>query len=180
MSDFIKTDVKPPENGDLKGWVAAQLKTHGPILLAFADDGVIWGRLWKESLSTTGPDLRLETLQQAYVFGEKSEVRLFRDESNVWKALRVVDGDDETRVIKESHILWGNESEQPKDGFLTVREYRAGIPGQSLPLDKPLGEGQCARLEVHHLVQYDHETGEARIALSRLAGLSIGSLEVKK
>lgn len=181
MSDFIKTDVKPPENGDLKEWVTTQLKTHGPTLLAFADDGVIWGRLWKESLATTGPELNLDTLQQAYIFGEKSEVRLFRDESNVWKALRVVDGDDETRVIKESQILWGNESEaQSKDGFLTVREYRAGIPGQILPLDTPLGEGQCARLEVHHLVEYDNKTGEARIALSRLAGLSIGSLEVKK
>ncbi len=185
MSDFIKNDVVAPQPGELEAWLFEQLEKHGPTLLAFADDGVIWGRLVNGNLrlSPDTPPLREITLQQAFVFGEKCEVRLFRAELGGWQALRVVDGDNPELVIKESQVLWGDKADEPaKNGFFYTEEYRAGIPGQWLPLDKPFGPTQCARLEVHHLVEVDKETGEARIALSRLAGLAVGerAMEVEK
>jgi CRISPR-associated protein (TIGR03984 family) len=174
MSDFIKTDVQAPQAGALETWFVEQLKNHGATLLAFADDGVIWGRLADGILVTApgAPVLCEKTIQQAFVFGEESEVRLFRDETGNWKALRVMDAGE---WFPESQILWGDKSEgQPQDGFLHVSEYRSGIPDQFVPVDKPLGKGECIRLDVHHLVEYDPDTGEARIAISRLAGLRIG------
>ena len=177
MSGFVKTDVSVPESGKLQGWFTEQLQKYGSTLLAFADDGVIWGSLTNGVLQCApeAPALREITLQQAFVFGAECEVRLFRNEIGDWKALRVVDGDDPQLIIKESLILWGNEALKPaKNGFIYASEYRAGIPGQWLPLAETFGPDKCARLEVHHLLEVNPETGEARIVLSRLAGLSVG------
>lgn len=179
MSNFIKSDVQPPKAGELKDWITAQLKNYGPTLLAFADDGVIWGKLAEGRLvlAPEAPALREATLQQAFVFGLECEVRLFKDELGVWKTLRVVDGDDPALVIKESQVLWGDKVEKPvKDGFSYAAEYRAGIAGQWLPVERAFDAKECARLSVYHLVEVDEETGEARIALSRLAGLSVGEM----
>ncbi len=41
-------------------------------------------------------------------------------------------------------------------------------------IDPDMKGNACVRLDVHHMVEYDEETGEARIVLSRLAGLRIG------
>ncbi len=182
MSNFIKNDVKLPESGKLKEWIEEQLRAHGPTLLAFADDGVIWGKLVNDtlSLSPNAPELREKTLQQASIFGADCEVRLFRDELGNWKVIRLVDVGE---PFPESQILWGNEAKGPaENGFIYASEYRAGIPGQWLPLEEPFGPEKCARLLVHHFVEYDPETGEARIAASRLAGLSVGerAMEVEK
>ncbi len=164
-----------PENNDVHAWLESQMSEERPTLLAFADDGAIWGRLTNKKLVTgpNQPNLRGSTLQQAFVFGQKDEVRLFHDELGNWKTSHVVDAGD---VIVESQILWGDQSEgDTQNGFLHVSEFRKGIPNQYLPIDGSLGKDDCVRLEVHHLVEYDKETGEARIAISRLAGLSIGS-----
>jgi len=176
MSDFIKTDVALPESGKLNDWLTEQLMKYGPSMLAFADDGVIWGKLvdGKLTLAPEAPALREVTLQQAFVFGTECEVRLFKDELGEWKALRVVDGDNPELVIKESQVLWGDKVTEPaKNGFFYAEEYRAGIAGQWLPVERAFDAKECVRLSVHHLVEYDNETGEARIALSRLAGLSV-------
>jgi CRISPR-associated protein (TIGR03984 family) len=173
MSNFTEPIEKLPENNDVRAWLESQMNDKRPTLLAFADDGVIWGR-WVNSKLVTAlgqPELRGKTLQQAYVFGLADEVRLFRDELGGWQARRVVDTGD---VIVESQILWGDQSEGRQGDFLEVSEFRKGIPNQFLPVDGVFGDEECVRLEVHHMVTYNEETGEARIALSRLAGLSIG------
>jgi len=196
MSDFIKTDVSLPQEGALETWFVEQLQKHGEYLLAFADDGVIWGKLVdgkftkshdmdllvfaQDKQKWTSPELREETLQQVFIFGENSEVRLFKDELGKWKALRVVDGDEPEQVIFESQIVWGDKgAEKLENGFLRVSEFRKGIPDQFLPVKVPMGADQCARLKVHHLIDYDKETGEARIVISRLAGLSIDQRDKK-
>lgn len=174
MNDFVRNDVQAPQAGKLEDWLVEQLKNHGVTLLAFADDGVIWGRLVDGLLVTApgAPALHEKTLQQAYVFGKESEVRLFRDEMGNWKAVRLVDSGE---WFPESRILWGSSSEKTvQDGYLRVSEYRSGIPDQFVPVDKPLGGGECLRLDVHHLVEFDKNTGEARIVISRLAGLRVG------
>jgi len=182
MSDFIRNDMKVPQAGGLEAWCVEQLKNHGATLLAFADDGVIWGRLADGLLVTapSAPALDEKTLQQAFVFGRDCEVRLFRDEMGGWQALCLLDAGE---WFPESQILWGDASLEPsnrmENGFLHVSEYRSGIPDQFVPVDRPLGEGECIRLDVHHLVEFDPETSEAHIVLSRLAGLRIGRKDEK-
>ena len=179
MSDFIKPTDDLPENNDVQGWLKKQLNASRPFLLAFADDGVIWGRLGANNnlqLAPHSPALRADTLQQAFVFGKNDEVRLFRDELRDWKAKRIMDVNDADNMIVESQILWGNKSEgNSQKGFAELSEYRNGIPNQFLPIDRAIGNEECVRLEIHHMVEYNKETGEARIAISRLAGLTIGS-----
>jgi len=181
MSAMIKAVETQPES-DLAvcAWLAAQVDEQHPTLLAFADDGVIWGRKVNGSLKTChdidnkmGPELRGETLQEAFVFGAAEEIRLFRDELGNWKALRVMDGEN---VIKESQILWGDELVGiSQDGFSRIKDNSKGIPDQLVPLEvKALAAQDCIRLDVHHLVEINQNTGEARIALSRLAGLRVG------
>lgn len=181
MSSLTKPTGTLPGNNDVRAWLEGQMSDKRPSLLAFADDGVIWGRFVAGKLVTVpdAPELRGLTLQQAFVFGAEDEVRLFRDELGAWKARLVVDSGD---VIVESQILWGDKSEGRQGNFLQVSEFRKGIPDQFLPVDGTFGDEQCVRLEVRHMVTYDTETGEARIALSRLAGLSIGkkAMEVAK
>jgi len=183
MSNFIESVDAQPEKGKVVEWLHLQMSEKCPFLLAFADDGVIW-RKWvkgeiKEPPETPDlpkmPELREGTLLQAFVFGAECEVRLFKDELGVWKTLRVVDGDDPELVIKESQILWGDKVTEPvKNGFFYAEEYRAGILGQWLPVERAFDANECARLQIHHLVEFNKETGEAQIALSRLAGLSVG------
>lgn len=184
MSNFTEPIEKLPENDNVRAWLENQLNEKRPTLLAFADDGVIWGRLVDKKLVTGPgqPELHGKTLQQAFAFGEDDEVRLFRDELGDWKARCVVDVGNVENVIVESQILWGDKSVGRQGDFLEVSEFRKGIPNQFLPVDDVFNEEECVRLEVHHMVTYDEQTGEARIALSRLAGLSIGkkAMEVSK
>jgi CRISPR-associated protein (TIGR03984 family) len=180
MSDFIKNDVNVfQKSQSLREWLKQQMSLTRPNVLAFADDGVIWGALVNDELVTShdldkdvSPELQEKTLQQAFVFGKDDEVRLFHDELGEWKALRVVDAGE---MIAESQILWGDENiDDVQNGFLRIKDNQKGIPNQLIPSKTKLGEGQCIRLEVHHLVEYDDLTGEARIAISRLAGLTVG------
>ena len=181
MPDFAEPIENLPEDDNVRGWLESQLTEKRSTLLAFSDDGVTWGRLIEGTLATgpNQPELREKTLQQAFLFGGEDEVRLFRDELGGWKACRIADGNDPERVIIESQILWGDQSKgEPQNGFVQVSEFRKGIPGQFLPVDRALGNEECVRLEVHHLAEYDKNSGEACIAISRLAGLSIGKRDM--
>ena len=192
-----KPTLTPPTNENVREWLAEQMKENKlTFLLAFADDGVIWGRMDKDSLiiahetsqkedKKNYTELRGKTLQQAHVFGEKIEVRLFRDEMGEWKALKIED-EGET-IITENQVLWGDKLDedeyQPTDtGFMRLLAERKGIPPQTIPWDKKdFGKEKCVRLEVRHTVKYN-EDGEAYIEFSRLAGLTVGDkkLEVAK
>ncbi len=180
MKDFIQNDVTAFQKSDsLRDWLKGQMNLTRSTFLAFADDGVIWGTLVDNELITShdldgyvSPKLQEKTLQQVFVFGKDDEVRLFRDELGEWKALRVIDAGEK---IVESQVLWGSENAgELQKGFLRVRDNLKGIPDQLIPSKAKLAEGQCFRLKIHHLVEFDEETGEARIVISRLAGLSVG------
>jgi CRISPR-associated protein (TIGR03984 family) len=165
---------------DLQNWLGAQLNSDRPYLLAFADDGVIWGRKVEDLFVTShkidpkiSPELCKQTLQQAYIFGPKDEIFLFRDEIGEWKILHIKDGEE---IIIESQILWGDLcANQPENGFTRMHDKTKGIVDQIFPLEvDELGTGQLIRLDIHHNIEYDGETGEARISVSRLAGLRVG------
>ena len=182
--DNIEKDEVLPKNDDVRGWLLAQMKADCPqTLLAFADDGVIWGTWDGKTLVTaheidsSHPELRGKTLREAHIFDADGEVRLFRDELDHWKAVRISDSSDMEKVIIEKQILWGDkpaEKQPTQPGFLRVLAERKGIPSQLIPTTGKLNEKTCVRLEVHHLVEYNSD-GEAYIVTSRLAGVSVGS-----
>lgn len=193
MSNFKEIPSVPVSN--LREWIRQQMTENNlTFLLAFADDGVIWGRMDNGELTIAREasekkdkqhyvELRDKTLQQAYAFNKDMEVRLFRDEMNQWKAYAVHDG-DENKIIVESQILWGDkldECDQPiRPDFMRLLAERKGIPPQIYPINKGFDPTKnCVRLEVHHLVDYDNETGEAYIKASRLAGLGVGDKKVE-
>ncbi len=125
MNPFVQpTETRPGEGLSPFAWLESQLNAERPFLLAFADDGVIWGKKMDGRLVTSheidrsiSPALLGETLQQAFVFGEKDEVRLFKDEAGQWKSLHIVDG---ATVIVESQILWGDRAYETQNGFTRV------------------------------------------------------------
>jgi CRISPR-associated protein (TIGR03984 family) len=186
----VETLNGPGGDAEVGGWLAQQATAKRPFLLAFADDGVIWGRWLAGKLVTAGeavadsttadprsrdisPPLRGETLQQASVFGRMDEVRLFRDEMGRWQARRIGDGDDK---IDERQLLVGNEVVAGYGEFTHVRDrIQQGIdhivPVAITHQDVDAGRGPC--LLVRHFVDYD-DSGEARIVLSRLVEVSVG------
>lgn len=183
-------------NDTVREWLMAQMKNNNlTYLLAFADDGIIWGRMDGGTLVIAHEasqkedkkyftQLRGKTLQQAHVFGDKLEIRLFRDEMNQWKAVNIEDDEDKEKIIPESQILWGDkldDKDQPvNENFIRLTAERKGIPPQILPVKREeYADGRYVRLTVHHMVDFDKDTGEAYIRLSRLAGLSVEKKEVE-
>lgn len=186
MNKSVYEIEAPADNDQVVSWLTEHLKEHA-FLLAFADDGVIWGKMDGEALVTSNqidakvsPLMRGTTLQQAFIFDGKEEIRLFRDELNQWQVRKFTAVDGEV-VIKESQILWGDRAYPVKDGFTHVFNARQQGLDHMVPLKvensqiDPDEKGhQCIRLDVHHIVDYN-ENGEAYVKFSRLAGLRIGN-----
>jgi CRISPR-associated protein (TIGR03984 family) len=160
-------------------WLQQLAKSHGAdapemILLLHADDGVIWGRLVGDSLTTSSDayevvatPLRRKTVQQLRLFGAQGELLLWR--TNNGMAGRVVTTDADTAVgqgnyYDENHLLWGEKTAESVKGFTLLRE------GARELLHAPPGTGQKAKLKVRHYIQCD-ATGQAYVALSRVVAL---------
>jgi CRISPR-associated protein (TIGR03984 family) len=145
-------------------------------LLAYADDGVIWGyvdgsdlKLSNENFPELSPQLRPETLWEIRLFGEKSEWHLWRAEAE-WLACTVADVEGGSS-FDEQYILWGTDpAGAPKNGFYPVREADLGI--QHTPPMK-MAKRHSLTLSVRHYVEHD-EAGVAYIKLSRLINLQQG------
>ena len=171
----------------LRAWLAGQMNEQRPWLLAHADDGVIWGKRQPDGKLLLSSDvfddparypsvavkLRIETLQEARIFGPGGEVRLWRTDEGFAARLLTDDGIGLEALPDESHLLWhqGRPVEvRPEAGFALLRE---GARGQRhAPPLIPQGR-QRPRLVVKHYVDYDSE-GQAYIALSRLVNLEGG------
>lgn len=178
----------PHDNEAVAQWLGEQAKTERPFLLAHADDGVIWGK-WTDGrlqiaheiarnspAADISPELRGVTLQQAFVFGPGSEVRLFHDELGVWQAREIVDPGSED-IIPEVQMLRGDQVKLAlPHGFTHIRDRRQQGLDQIIPIgvtDQDFTQGRFPRLRVHHLLDYDETSGEARIALSRLVNIEL-------
>lgn len=170
---------------DPKAWFEAQPGVGREAwFLAHADDGVIWGKLRDGTLVTSNeifshisPPLRAETLQEARLFGEKAEVRIWRDRRG-FSACRIEDQDSEgAEAFDETYVLWGTRMEKQDQGFTLVTEGRQGLR-HAVPLqieETTLGSSGTTkhplRLRVRHYIAYDEESGQAFLALSRLVEL---------
>lgn len=189
-TDLSHDDMVKDLANDLKKWLQKKAKDYDlTYLLAHADDGVIWGEFRKTGLVTSQDafpelaQLRLCTLQQCRIFGNNTEV--FENNTEVmlwkvgqdWKARLIQDGNLSAEdYICEKQILWGTKLEgEPKKGFTLVSDGSEGLRhAVPLTLTKENFQGDNCRplrLEVRHYIDYDQETGVARIYLSRLVNL---------
>ncbi|MEG4166129.1 MULTISPECIES: type III-D CRISPR-associated protein Csx19 [unclassified Microcoleus] len=178
----------------LYNWLQAKAKqyqfqnllSHGDDrviwLLAHADDGVIWGKFRGDDykLVTSGDEdvfpqlakLRSPTLQQCRIFGKNAEVMLWKVGQN-WKARLVQDDNKPKCLPDEDQILWGTKVEKESKGFSLVSDGSQGLK-HAVPLTGITFTGKDSRplrLKVRHYIDYDDESGVARIYLSRLVDL---------
>lgn len=200
LDKLVNDKITAPKNdAEVEKWLAAQMRDDRKFLLAHADDGVIWGKWINGAMHTShelaphiSPKLRGQTLQQAFVFGKKSELRLFRDELGVWTAREISDPaptDESVHCNIEWQVLWGNEVVPMKptvdaalqNHFTHVRDKKQQGLDQVLPIPmsqadldiEPTDKAKRPRLLVHHFIEYDDCTGEARIGLSRLVNVDM-------
>lgn len=197
----VKEQVTPD---DLIGWLEKQAKEHHlSYLLAHATDGAIWGRVaengalysshqarkdsepgnsdWDKYRIKTAqnslPRLRIETLQQARLFGAGAELFIWRDGDGDWngRLLRdVADGEtpDWSESFDEPQLLWGTHGTQLEHGFTLLEDGAQGLY-HAVPLALKLNEQangelkQSVRLNIRHYLAYD-EQGQAYVAVSRL------------
>ena len=159
---------------DPAAWFVGQARDGMAILLAHADDGVIWGEVRDGALVLAGSAfprvavlLRASTLQQARLFGPTGELRVWRDEKNGFCGVLIRD-EESDEVIAEEQWLWGTRDSEPREKFTLLREGSQGML-HAPPLDE-LRHNERAVLKVRHYITAD-EQGVATIQLSRLAGL---------
>lgn len=176
---------------DARAWLAQKMTDDMPLLLAHADDGVIWGKRQSDgSLKLSGDifkdekkypsiavPLSAQTLQQARIFGPAGEILLWRS-GNGFAARRIVEGAAPLHdtLPDEWHILWGEpDFRECRGGFCLFVEGQQGLQ-HALPVDQnPPPANQRARLCVRHYLEYDEE-GQAYIAMSRLVNLQIANV----
>ena len=156
----------------------------GGWFLAHADDGVIWGQIRDSHLVLSNsvfprvsPALRTFTLQQARLFGEQAEVRVWR-ENNAFRACFLHDYQDQgDEAFEEEHILWGTRRVDQSNDFTLLADGRQGLQ-HAVPLPVPHNvfdedrRVRPLRLRVRHYLTYDAD-GQVCIALSRLVTLEI-------
>jgi CRISPR-associated protein (TIGR03984 family) len=158
---------------DPKDWLQAKASEHGlTCLLAYADDGVIWGCLTANGeLALSGSafdevsvELRASTLQQARLFSTDGELFLWRVDGNFSYRL-IADGSKKPKnTLEDIYWLWGT-GDQTNGEFTLMKQGRQGLfhaPPLKDATDKRGG------LKVRHYVEFDEKTGQAYISHSRL------------
>jgi CRISPR-associated protein (TIGR03984 family) len=195
------TPVATDDLADVAAWLLKQARKHGlTTLLTHADDGVIWGRMTDEGTLLTSydvfgeppsPKLRLGTLQQARLFGERAELLLWRTAAG-WQA-RLAEDDPEGEHYDQSQLLWGDRYIDDAEGFTLVEEGRQGLH-HAPPVDVPEAEflaekkepeqkeqsRRPLRLWVRHYLTTNSKTGVVDVALSRLVKVGYKALDAEK
>jgi len=175
---------------DLPAWIEDRARKYNlQWLLAHADDGVIWGRAGNGTLVTSReaaegdeealgvcPPLRLVTLQQARLFGDKGELMLWKGGDRRFRARLIRkagdtgDDPDWTEGFDEEQMLWGSTGRRLKHDFFFWREKAEGLR-HALPfrrgrfLEAEQENPPPPRLCVRH---YLNRRGAARVVASRL------------
>jgi len=185
MNRQIKTiRYTPPHPGEAKGNPVEAIEQQAQTgvyqyLLAYADDGLIWGMIDKNkalSLSSNekafpeiSPQLRSKTLWEARLFGENAEWYLWKTDQG-WHSREITDGaGEEIEAFDEDYILWGTnvDKQESLGGFYLAEEIGQGI--RHAP-PKPLTGRHSLKLKVRHYLDYD-EAGAVYVKYSRLVDL---------
>jgi CRISPR-associated protein (TIGR03984 family) len=177
---------------DLHKWLEEQAKNQKlKWLLVHADDGVIWGHFdgaeftlfTSEKVACDIPEaqksvcvpLRLETIQQARLFGPAGELLIFRTNDNEWQYRIINDISEEGKAelieaYDEPYLLWGTHGIKVKDNFTLLSDGVQGLR-HAVPLELTLGkngETTPPQLIVRH---YLNKEGVAKVVVSRLVDL---------
>lgn len=161
-------------------WLINQAQTYNlSYLLAYADDGVIWGRIENGDLTTShdvdsdvSPPLHVQTLRQCRLFSEdEGELFVWRTVDG-WQARFVQDKSaDKPWALDEDYVLWGDHYERSQGRFTLVVEgaqgLRHAVP-RSLEKSDFRNEYHPLRIQVRHYLREDKDTGRLFIAYSRL------------
>ncbi len=167
---------------NLRGWLADKATPGMPWLLIHADDGVIWGRREadgslllssdvfdvKSRYPSVAVELRVETLQQARIFGRSGEILVWRNGTG-FKAREIADGEQmPEQAFEERHLLWGQGRPAPAQQDFTLLVEGEQGPCHAVPL--VIKDDRRPALKVRHYIDYDSD-GQAFICLSRLVDL---------
>jgi CRISPR-associated protein (TIGR03984 family) len=157
-----------PTDTEFTEWLNRRAAQHNfSTALAFADDGVIWGRFdgvwkWSGDALAVSPPFRLNTLQQIRLFGADAELFLWRADRN-WQGRVIVEGAGEMRdYFDEAQLLWGTAEGASKDGFIELREG-----GQGLRHTPPAHIARARKLQTRSYLEDDND-GCVKIIASRL------------
>lgn len=157
-----------PTESEFAEWLNRQAAQYAlTAALAFADDGVIWGRFdgawkWSGESFNVSPPLRWNTLQQIRLFGKDAEVFVWRANGK-WAGRVIADGaGDKREYYDELQLLWGARDGEAKDGFALMRDG-----GQGLRHAPPVKIAIKGKLQTRNYLDYD-EDGRVKIIASRL------------
>ncbi len=181
LSEAVTLSGKEPAE-----WFAQQEKLQDGWLLAHATDGVIWGRLTTENgekrldlscdagFDEVKTRLDFNTLEQARLFNESGEIRVWRT-GNDFEARWIEDKAD-ADYFDDPYLLWGTQATpSPDKNFTLLRDGQEGLL-HAVPGDWPnlhfSGMNRPLALLIRHYIAYD-EMGQAYIALSRLVKITM-------
>lgn len=171
---------------DMAAWFAAQPSLGRETwLLAYAEDGVIWGKLANGKLmlpKSDTPTLSPLTLLEARLFGADGEIHIWRTDGG-FSACRVTDTPAESGAFDEIQRLWGTASDGTADGFTQLvdgqEELRHAVPVE-IPNDYFTTQHpryHPALIQTRHYFAIDEKTGVATVALSRLVCVQAESFD---
>lgn len=169
-------EVNLPDEKALNNWLLDRSNEFKlTYLLAFAEDGVIWGKVDDQlALSSQAypeedkfPPLTPLTLQSLRLFGQNGEILLWR-EDGAFKARILEEGDGDPSQYREYELLlWGAAEKEnaPKPPFSLYREGAQGF------LHAPPVDFKRAALVARDYLDQDGESGQVYVRWSRLVGL---------
>ena len=154
-------------------------------LLAYAEDGVIWGTLINRMLAlgpANSPILSTNTLLEARLFGTRGEIHIWRTGES-FSACRIIDVPQENGAFDEIQRLWGTESAGAADGFTHLVDGQEELR-HTVPIEIPSNfftkrhpRFHPALIQTRHYFAIDKETEVTSIALSRLVSVKAESFD---
>lgn len=163
---------------------------ESPVLLAFSDAGVTWGKLdngkWKTSadiIPDHSPRLTFEGIIECRVFSPAGEIYLWREGDQLSGRVLVDTGGDAIYdYVDRKFILWGTRTcaDESRDGFTVVDESQ-GMK-HAVPVD--IGQfpknssARPLRLVRRVYLDYNEDTGAVYEKYIRLLSLFVMEGEV--
>lgn len=151
-----------------------------PVLLAFADDGLIWGQMRDQKLLIAhdanpafGPLLRWESLQRLHLFGLDKELRIWKEKDGFSGVSFEEEGGgdgyyDEEQILLGTHLR-GEGEMRLADGlvpFTPVEDLRGQWHAPPIHADE--FRRWALRLQVRQYLSEDQETGMLKIKDHRI------------
>ena len=163
---------------------------NGDILLAYFQDGVLWGKVIDDELIyPKTPEFNDSAFLRAFLFNETRELRIIKTLEGLIKAFESYEKEDyqgDDFSFDRNYLLWGDKIAYPQPegcpkGFTCVEMGQRGIR-QVLPVseselvkkDKKIHRPVLKLRYYAKTSQRDADKGNYHIYARRLLGISIG------